>query len=96
MNEPRATRIRTRLESTFAPAQVTVRDDSARHAGHAGARDGAGHYAVRIESLAFTGRNLLQRHRMVYEALADLMPDEIHALNIEAISPEDERKSRTP
>lgn len=96
MNEPRAARIRTRLESRFAPAVVSVRDDSARHVGHAGARNGAGHYAVRIESQAFTGRNLLERHRMVYEALADLMPGEIHALNIDAISPEDERKSRTP
>lgn len=89
MDEGRASRIRDRLESAFAPARIAVHDDSARHAGHQGARGGAGHFVVRIESEAFKGRSRLQRHRMVYEALADLMPGEIHALNIEAVSPED-------
>lgn len=96
MNESRIFRIRSRLEQAFAPAAISVQDDSARHVGHAGARGGAGHFAVRIESPAFTGRNRLQRHRMVYEAVADLMRGDIHALNIEAISPDDERKPRTP
>ena len=90
MNESRLTRIQTQLESAFAPAKVSVRDDSAKHAGHPGARSGAGHFAVRIESEAFTGRSPLQRHRMVYEALAEMMPSDIHALIIEAISPNDE------
>jgi BolA protein len=90
MNESRLARIQTRLESAFAPAKVSVRDDSAKHAGHPGARSGAGHFAVRIESEAFTGRSPLQRHRMVYEALAEMMPSDIHALIIEAISPNDE------
>ena len=82
------------LESAFTAASVSVQDDSARHAGHAGARDGAGHFIVRIKSQAFTGRSRIERHRMVYEALAAILPREIHALNIEAISPEDDTSSR--
>lgn len=96
MSESRLDRIQARLESKFAPARVTVRDDSAKHAGHPGARGGAGHFAVRIESQAFAGRNPLQRHRMVYEALAEMMPIDIHALIIEAISPDDEETLRKP
>lgn len=95
MNESRSHRIQSLLEARFMSARVTVRDDSARHAGHEGARSGAGHFAVRIESEAFKGRDRLQRHRMVYEALADMLPADIHALNIEAISPDDENSSRT-
>lgn len=83
------------LESAFTAARVSVQDDSARHAGHAGARDGAGHFVVRIESQTFTGRTRLERHRLVYDALAGLMPREIHALNIEAISPDDDLPSST-
>jgi len=95
MARPSVERIKARLESAFAAAQVSVHDDSARHAGHAGARDGAGHFQVRIESEAFAGRSRLQRHRMVYEALGDMLRSEIHALNIEAISPDDDTQSRT-
>lgn len=95
MTSPRADRIRTLLESAFAAARVSVQDDSARHVGHAGARDGAGHFVVRIESQAFTGRSRIERHRLVYEALAGMMPREIHALTIEAISPDDDTPSRT-
>ena len=83
------------LEQAFSSALVAVEDDSARHAGHAGARDGAGHFLVRIESEDFTGRSHLERHRLVYKALAELLPREIHALNIEAVSPEDDSPSRT-
>jgi BolA protein len=96
VSESRLARIQTRLESAFTPARVTVQDDSSKHAGHAGARSGAGHFTVRIQSERFAGRNPLQRHRMVYEALADMMPSEIHALVIEAISPDDEEQPRTP
>ncbi|MEX2151251.1 MAG: BolA family protein [Steroidobacteraceae bacterium] len=94
MTLPRIEDIRFRLESAFAAARVSVIDDSARHVGHAGARDGAGHFQVRIESQAFSGCGRLQRHRMVYEALADMMPGDIHALNIEAISPDDDNPPR--
>jgi BolA protein len=74
---------------------VAVLNDSARHAGHAGARDGAGHFIVRVESQEFAGRSRLERHRLVYEALAEMLPSEIHALNIEAVSPDDDSPSRT-
>ena len=83
MND-RVTVIRSRLQQAFEPERLDVRDDSALHAGHAGARDGAGHYAVTIRAEAFRGRSRIQCHRMVYEALADLMPKEIHALSIDA------------
>lgn len=82
------------LESAFAAARVSVQDDSARHAGHAGARDGAGHFIVRIESQSFSGRSRLERHRLVYQALDAMLPREIHALSIEAISPDDDTPSR--
>ena len=95
MTNARAERIKYMLEQAFSSAQVAVEDDSARHAGHAGARDGAGHFLVRIESEDFTGRSRLERHRLVYKALAEMLPREIHALNIEAVSPEDDSPSRT-
>jgi BolA protein len=94
MEQPRVERIRAMLEAAFAPAVVVVDDDSARHAGHAGARGGAGHFRVRIESQAFSGRGRIQRHRMVYEALAAMLPGEIHALNIDARSPDDDQPPR--
>ncbi len=94
MAHPSVDRIRAKLESAFVAAQVAVLDDSARHAGHEGARGGGGHFQVRIESQAFAGRSRLERHRMVYEALAEMLPGEIHALNIEAISPDDDNQSR--
>ena len=80
----RADRIRTALEAAFAPAQVTVDDDSHRHAGHEGARDGRGHFRVRVVSAAFAGMAPLARHRAVYAALGELMQTDIHALSIEA------------
>jgi BolA family transcriptional regulator, general stress-responsive regulator len=95
MTSPRAERIRAVLEGAFTRARVSVHDDSARHAGHAGARAGAGHFLVRIESQDFAGRSRLERHRLVYEALADMLPREIHALNIEAVSPDDDTPPRT-
>lgn len=94
MERPRVDRIRAVLEAAFAPAIVAVEDDSARHAGHAGARGGAGHFRVRIVSQAFSGRSRLQRHRLVYQALAEMLPAEIHALNIDARSPDDDQPSR--
>jgi BolA family transcriptional regulator, general stress-responsive regulator len=95
MTGTRAERIQAMLERAFAPASVTVRDDSARHLGHAGARDGAGHFHVRIESQEFAGRSRLERHRLVYEALAAMLPREIHALNIVAVSPDEDSPTRT-
>lgn len=80
--------IRTALERAFSPLSLEILDDSARHAGHAGARSG-GHFRVALASRAFAGRPPLQRHRMVYEALAPLMGHGIHALNICATVPPD-------
>lgn len=94
MTSPRAERIKSMLEQRFTAARVSVHDDSARHAGHAGSRDGAGHYVVEIESEDFSGRSRLERHRLVYQALAPMLPREIHALNIVAVSPDDELPSR--
>lgn len=71
----------------LAPEELEIRDDSALHAGHAGARDGAGHYAVRLVAPAFAGLPMLKRHRLVYQSLASMMPREIHALSIDARAP---------
>ena len=87
MSTARIAAIRARLEAAFAPAQIDVIDDSARHAGHVGARDGRGHFKVRIVSAAFAGMPPLARHRAVYTALGELMQTDIHALQIEALPP---------
>jgi len=79
--------IRARLEAALSPSALSIRDDSALHAGHAGAEGGAGHYFVSIESESFRGLGRLKRHRLVYSAVADLMPHEIHALSIDASAP---------
>ncbi len=81
-------RMRERLEHAFAPARLEITDDSHRHAGHAGARSGLGHYRVRICSERFRGCNPLERHRLVYEALGDMMQTDIHALQIDATDTE--------
>ncbi len=76
-----------RIRACLAPLQpltVDISYDSALHAGHAGARSGGGHYRLTIVSNQFIGKSTLQRHRMVYSALHELMPRDIHALNISA------------
>ena len=78
----RTERLRAALQSLH-PVRLEIRDDSARHAGHAGAREG-GHFHVIIASAAFNGLAPLQRHRMVYAAAAELMGRDIHALSIDA------------
>lgn len=86
--------IRAALERALAPATLEVRDDSARHAGHAGARSG-GHYQVAVVAAAFAGHSRLERHRMVYRALEPLMGRGIHALNITARVPGDPERPVT-
>lgn len=76
-----------RLRDAFAPEELLVTDDSLQHVGHAGAGNG-GHYSVVIVAERFRGCGLLERHRLVYEALADLRKD-IHALSIRALVPGD-------
>jgi len=76
-----------RLQS-LSPTRLDLEDESARHAGHAGAAPGGNtHWRLRIESTAFAGKPTLARHRMVYQALGDLMQHPIHALAISARSP---------
>ena len=87
MSQDRVEMIRSRLQSAFDPQTLDIRDDSARHAGHAGARGGGGHFIVRVVSGRFEGKSLIQRHRMVYDALGDAMNSEVHALGIKAETP---------
>jgi intracellular septation protein len=84
----REQRLRTRLQTSFAPSQLLIEDESHLHAGHAGAAGGHGHYRVRIVAEAFRGVPTVARHRLVYAAVGDLMQTDIHALAIEALSPE--------
>jgi BolA protein len=85
---PLASEIRAAIERELAPTSIEIFDDSARHAGHAGAREG-GHFRVTLVSAAFKGRPQLERHRLVYAAVAPLMGRGIHALNIVARTPEE-------
>ena len=85
----RIAQIKESLRSALAPQELRIHDDSAAHAGHAGARSGGGHFNVVIVSQHFAGKSLLQRHRMVYGALQELLPTEIHALSIKALTPEE-------
>jgi BolA protein len=87
---PRATAaaIEARLREILSPEQLEVQDDSAAHAGHAGAREG-GHYTVRVQSSRFAGLPRVARHRLVYDALSDLMSCGIHALAVQARAPDE-------
>jgi intracellular septation protein len=85
---PRAQRLRERLESRFAPAQLTVEDESHLHEGHAGAAGGQSHFRIRIVAEAFRGIPAVARHRLIYAAVDDLMKSDIHALAIEALPPD--------
>lgn len=85
----RVARIREQLTLALQPTAIEVIDDSDRHIGHAGALGGGGHYTVHIVSGRFTGIALLERHRMVYDALRDMMHVDIHALSIQARSPQE-------
>lgn len=89
MSVERVALIEERLRTALEPEDLDIVDDSAAHAGHAGARSGGGHFNVFIVSPAFSGKSLLQRHRLVYEVLGDLMHKEIHALSIKALAPEE-------
>lgn len=81
--------MRLRLIDALAPQAIVIEDDSARHAGHAGAASGGGHFNLRVVSAVFAGRTRLQRHRLVYDPLADLMTREIHALSMVLLAPDE-------
>lgn len=85
--EQRPEAIRAALQAALQPVSLAVVDESHKHAGHAGARDGRGHFAVSIVSEAFAGLAPLARHRRVYAALGTMMDTDIHALSIQARTP---------
>lgn len=79
--------IHSRLTRALAALECSVEDESALHAGHAGAASGGGHYRLRIVSARFEGLKLVMRHRLVYDSVNDMMHTEIHALAITALAP---------
>lgn len=81
-------RMREKL-AALAPESVEIVDESAKHAGHEGAKSGGGHYWLTIVSARFAGQNNLARHRLVYDALGEMMHKEIHALSIKAYTPDE-------
>lgn len=78
-------RLKACLERAFEPSHLTITDDGHAHAGHR--HQGGGHFSVTICSSHFEGRSLIERHRMVYRAVGGLMPQDIHALGIKALTP---------
>lgn len=79
--------IEARLRRGLQPDHLEIADESARHAGHAGAASGGGHYRVLVVAGVFEARTRVERHRMVYDLLADLMPGAIHALALKTLAP---------
>lgn len=73
--------------AALEPERLEIIDDSAKHAGHEGAKSGGGHYRLLIVSTAFAGKSTVMRHRMIYEALGEMMRKEVHALSIQAHTP---------
>jgi BolA protein len=87
VKEQRIASIRQALEQRFDPVELVLKDQSQLHAGHEGAKDGKGHFDITIVSAEFSGQNRITRHRMVYDALTDLLQTDIHALRIKAFAP---------
>lgn len=81
--------IEARLNSTLNPESMDIVDDSHKHAGHAGAKSGGGHFDLTIVCDKFAGLNTVMRHRLIYEALAEMMQTDIHALSIKAFAPDE-------
>ena len=75
--------------AVLEPEEIVILDDSARHAGHEGAKSGGGHYRVTVVSARFDGESPLARHRLVYSALNEMMNKNIHALSVKAYTPEE-------
>lgn len=86
-SDSRLERLNARLQEALAPTQLEIVDETARHAGHAGAASGGGHYIVHIVSGTFEGKSPIQRHRLVFDAVGDMMHTDIHALSIQAKAP---------
>lgn len=88
MPSPKVEQLRLALERELTPLSLEIIDDSAKHAGHAGAREG-GHFRVVVVAAAFKGHSQLERHRLVYAAVAPLMGQGVHALSIVARTPDE-------
>ncbi len=86
--------IRQKL-ATLDPEKIEILDESARHAGHEGAKSGGGHYFLTIVSSRFSGQSTMARHRLVYAALGEMMRKDIHALSVKAYTPEEVRFDST-
>ena len=92
---PVAAEMLRRLKSALSPARVDLIDDSEQHRGHGGYNPaGESHFTLRIESPAFTGKNRVERQRMIYAALGDLMSERVHALSIRASAPDEGEAER--
>ena len=87
MSENRISQICARLEDTFAPEHLEVFDDSHLHDGHVGAKEGKGHFRVHIIAKQFENTRPLDRHRLVFQALGEMMETDIHALSVSALPP---------
>ena len=85
--DARLEQLRSRLQAALAPVELEIIDETAKHAGHAGAASGGGHYILHIVAEAFAGKSLIQRHRLVFDAVGDMMHADIHALSIQAKAP---------
>jgi len=85
----RVEQLRARLQAKLGAALIEITDDSHKHVGHAGARDGRGHFSVRVVAECFRGLRPLARHRLIYDATGELFETDIHALSIQALTPEE-------
>jgi BolA protein len=90
MTGARVDMIRAALSRELSPQQLEITDESHLHAGHAGARDGRGHFRVRVVADAFNGVSKIKRHQLVYQAVGSLMETDIHALGVAALTPEED------
>ncbi|MFC1797227.1 BolA family protein [Pseudomonadota bacterium] len=88
-SEQRLAEIRKRLEAALSPESLQVEDEGHKHIGHEGAKDGRGHFRVLVVSDQFQGKKSIQRHRLIYQAMGDLMQTDIHALAIDAYTPDE-------
>lgn len=93
MTEARDRKLRQRLQDAFNPEELLVKDQSRLHVGHEGAKDGKGHFDVTIVSTMFADLSRIRRHRMIYDALSDLIESDIHALRIRAYTPTERNRS---
>ncbi|HEU4778229.1 MAG TPA: BolA family protein [Telluria sp.] len=87
----RAERLRSALTAALQPSVLELVDESALHAGHAGAASGGSHFRLKIVSERFEGLRLVMRHRLVYDSVHDMMHTEIHALAITALAPSEQQ-----